>query len=481
MTRTLIKNGTVLSLEPGVPDLPRGDVLVEGAVILEIAPHIDAPADRTIDAAGAIVMPGLINAHVHTWETGLRGIGNDWAGSDYFNFFHAKLAPLYTPQDTYIATLMGALAQMDAGVTSIFDWCHNNATPAHTDAAVDALFESGIRAVFGHGTVKAHAAPGEAHFSEVPHPLHELHRLRMGRLSSDDALVTLAMAMLGPDYSTLEVARHDFRAAREMGLLSTAHVWGRPNRLVAGGYRTIAAEGLLGPDHNLVHANYFEDDELKIVVDSGASVTSTTAGEMNSHVRISLSGRVRNLGGRPSIGTDSEVATKGDMFDAMRSALRMQRLYANMETVRQAEQVKDGAAAEFVRKNLKTVGTGGSPIQQVSFTTREVLEWATTNNAQAMRLGKKVGTLAVGKQADLIIVRRDGLHIVSAQDPVQAVVSYAQSSDVDTVMIAGRIVKEAGKLKFDALGKRVGELRQSAARLLAEAEAQAQAAEPAHA
>ena len=75
------------------------------------------------------------------------------------------------------------------------------------------------------------------------------------------------------------------RAAREFGLLSTAHVWGRPNRLVKDGYRTIAAEGLLGPDHNIAHGNCIEDDELKILVDSGASITSTAAGEMNNHIR----------------------------------------------------------------------------------------------------------------------------------------------------------------------------------------------------
>ena len=466
MPRTLIRNATVLSLDPAVGDLAQGDVLVEGEVLREIAPRIEAQADRVIDATGAIVLPGLINAHVHTWESALRGLGNDWAGSDYFNFFHARLAPLFTPQDTFIATLVGSLAQLDAGVTSILDWCHNNATPAHTDAAVQALKLSGIRTVFGHGTVKAHPKPGQPHFSQVPHPLQEIRRLRAGALASDDALVTLAMAILGPDYSTLEVTRQDLLAAREFGLLSTAHVWGRSNRLVPGGYRTIAAEGLLGPDHNIVHANYFEDDELKIVVDSGASVTSTTAGEMNNHVRISLSGRVRNFGGKPSIGTDSEVATKGDMFDAMRAALRFQRLYANMETVRRAEAQTDSADAAFVRQNLKTIGTGGSPIQQQAYSTREVLEWATVNNARALRLDRKVGTLTPGKQADLIVVRRDGLHIASAQDPVQAVVSYAQSSDVDTVMVAGRVVKEGGRLLFDGLPRRVQELRASAARLL---------------
>jgi cytosine/adenosine deaminase-related metal-dependent hydrolase len=469
MSRILIKDACILSMDPTIGDLDRGDLLIIDEHIAEVSPHIDAETDRVINGKDTIVLPGLINAHVHTWETAMRGIGSDWAGSDYFSFFHARLAPLYTPKDTFIGTLIGSLAQIDAGVTTIFDWCHNNATPAHTDAAIDALFDSGVRAVFGHGTVKAHAKPGEPHFSQMPHPLAEIRRLRTGRLSDDQALVKLAMAILGPDYSTLEVCRQDFRAAREFDLLSSAHVWGRANRLVEGGYRTIAKQGLLDANHNAVHGNYIEDDELKVLVDSGASVTSTTTGEMNNHVRPSLSGRVRHLNGYPSIGTDSEVATKGDMFEAMRSALRMQRLFANKETVRQLELSQDSAAATFARNNLKTIGTGGSFIEKVSFKTREILEWATINNARALRMDHLVGSLSPGKQADVIVVKRNALHIVSAQDPVQTIVSYAQSSDVDTVIIAGHIAKEKGKLKYSSLKKRQRELQRSAGRLLTKA------------
>jgi cytosine/adenosine deaminase-related metal-dependent hydrolase len=470
MPSVLIKNACILSIDNQIGDLNAGDLLIIDDRIADVAPHIDVQPDRIIDGTGTIVLPGLINAHVHTWESALRGIGGDWAGSDYFNFFHAKLAPLYSPEDTFIGTLIGSLAQIDAGVTTIFDWCHNNSTPAHTDAAIDALFESGVRSVFGHGTVKPHPKPGEPHFSQVPHPISEIQRLRTGRLSSDDCLVKLAMAILGPDYSTLDVCRKDFRAARDFGLLSSAHVWGRSNRLVPKGYRTLASEGLLDANHNVVHANYIDDDELQIIIDSGASVTSTTTGEMNNHVRPSLSGRICRLGGYPSIGTDSEVATKGDMFEAMRSTLRIQRLFANMETIRQLEQGQDNAVTEFARKNLKTIGTGGSFVEKVSFRMKEVLEWATINNAKALRIDHLVGSLSPGKQADLIMMRRDALHIISAQDPVQAVVSYAQSSDIDTVMIAGRIVKEKGKLIFEGLDKRCEELRMSAKRLFARAE-----------
>lgn len=463
--KTLIRNGYVISMDSAVGDLPKGDVLVENDRIAAVAPSIEADGAEVIDAAGHIVMPGLINAHIHTWQSALRGIGGDWAGSDYFNTMHSTLAPRFTPEDTHIATLMGALAQIDAGVTTIFDWCHNNKTPAHSDAAVDALFESGIRAVFGHGTVKAKEKPGEPHFSQVPHPVGEIERLRRERFSSDDALVTLAMAILGPDYSTLEVCRQDMRAARELGLLSTCHVWGRPNRLVEGGYRTIAAEGLLGPDHNLVHGNYIGDDELRVIVDSGASVTSTAQVELTFHVEPPLSGRVWRMGGAPSIGIDSEVAARGDMFSVMRSALLGQRLFDNQETVRRIRE-GDAAGTAHVRQNLKIIGTGGSPIPEVSVPTREVLDWAIPNNAKAMRLDGRIGSLTPGKQADLILIRRDNLHMMSAQDPVDAVVYYGQSNDVRTVMIAGRTVKKDGALLFDGIEDGHRKLLASAARLL---------------
>lgn len=469
MTSTLIKGGCVLSMDPRIGDLKTGDVLVVDDRIAEVGRSLAVKADRTIDATGAIVLPGLINAHIHTWESALRGIGGDWAGADYFTFFHAKLAPLYKPEDTFIGTLMGALGQIDSGVTTIFDWCHNNTTPAHSDAAVAALFTAGIRAVFGHGTVKPKPKPGELHFSQIPHPVEEIRRLRKGRLSSDDSLVTLAMAILGPDYATIEVCRQDFRAAREFGLLSSAHVWGRANRLVAGGYRTIAAEGLLGPDHNITHGNYIEDDELRIIVDSGASVTSTSAIEMSNHVRPPLVGRVQRMGGKPSIGVDSEVKRKGDMFSEMRVALEIQRLFANMEVVRLIEAAQDDEAAKYARENLGTIGTGGSLIKEQSFKTRDALEWATVNNAKAMLLEKKIGSLTPGKQADLIMIGLDGLQILSSQDQVQTVVSYAQAANVETVMIAGRIVKDKGRLLFGGLDERRKELRASAARLLAAA------------
>jgi hypothetical protein len=166
-----------------------------------VAPSIDAGDAEIVDASQRIVMPGFVNAHIHTWQTALRGIAANWTIPEYLHNMHAKLAPAFTPTDIFVSNLVGALNQLNSGITSIVDWCHNNPTPAHTDAAIEALIESGIRGVFLHGSPKPDPKPGQKHFSEIPHPRSEIERLKRGKLAADDGLVTLGMAILGPAYS----------------------------------------------------------------------------------------------------------------------------------------------------------------------------------------------------------------------------------------------------------------------------------------
>jgi cytosine/adenosine deaminase-related metal-dependent hydrolase len=174
MRRKLIKSATIISMDAALGDFNAGDVLIEGNRIADVRPNINlgsgAIETEIIDSAGRIVIPGLINAHMHTWQTALRGFAANWTLLEYFRRMHAGLATLFRPDDIYIATLVGALNQINCGTTTLVDWCHNNPTPDHTDAALRGLIESGIRAAFFHGSPKPEPKPGEPHFSEVPHP-----------------------------------------------------------------------------------------------------------------------------------------------------------------------------------------------------------------------------------------------------------------------------------------------------------------------
>ena len=137
MTRLLLKSGVVVTQDPTLGVLPTGDVLVEDGRIAAVAPKLDVDAE-TIDCAGHVVLPGLINAHMHTWQTALRSVAANWTLLEYFRHVHAGLATVFVPGDIHIATLAGALNQLDHGVTTLVDWAHNNPTPGHTDAGIAA-------------------------------------------------------------------------------------------------------------------------------------------------------------------------------------------------------------------------------------------------------------------------------------------------------------------------------------------------------
>ena len=444
MGRILIKGGTVVTMDGEIGDFAKADILVDGEVIQKIGKTIRSSDAKVIDATGKIAMPGLVNAHLHTWQTGIRGIAGNWSIPEYLHRMHAAIAPRYTAQDTYLGNLVGALNQISVGATTIFDWCHNNATPGHTDAAIAGLRESGIRAVFGHGSPKPDTAEGALPFTHVLHPRSELERLRKTEFAGNDGLITLAMAALGVDFSVWEVVEHDFRLAEELDLTISTHVWGAPNRLNPDGYSRLASLGLLTSRHNMVHGNYLSDDELKLVVDSGASVTITPEVELQMGHGTPLTGRLRALGARPSLGVDVESNISGDMFTVMRMALQPQRQRDNREVATQT----------------------GAPVTKLSISPREVLEWATIDSAKALGLDRKIGSLTPGKQADIVMLNARDLNLFPVHDPIQTIVFQANGGNVDTVMIAGRILKRNRKLTYRKLEEKMEQLARSGRRIL---------------
>ncbi len=205
--RTLIKGGTVISVDPAVGDFDTGDVLIENGAIAEVGPNIDAGDAEVIDATDRIVLPGLIDTHRHTWQALFRNIGSDWTLAHYFTGLHGTMSERYRPEDTYAGNLIGTLEALDGGITTLLDWSHNLNTPEHSDAAIKALQETGSRVIFGHGCGFAHWAP----VSSLPHD-EDIRRVASQYFSSDDQLVTLAMAPRGNQFATLDVTENDYRS-----------------------------------------------------------------------------------------------------------------------------------------------------------------------------------------------------------------------------------------------------------------------------
>ncbi|MBT9473891.1 MAG: amidohydrolase family protein [Pseudomonadota bacterium] len=449
MKRTLIRGGYIVSVDAAVGDFPVGDLLVVGDRIAEIAPHIGAAADEVIDARNMIVMPGLINAHLHTWQTGLRSIGGGWTGPDYHKIMHGNLGTRFLPDDNYIGTLLGALEQLNGGVTTLFDWCHDITDIDYAHRSVDALEEAGIRAVFGHGSAKPLAGEGDVPFTHKPHPRARLEALRKGRFASDDRLVTLAAAILGPQFSTPEVVEHDFRMVKDLDLLSSSHAARRPaDRVSPEGFFIPARLGLLNAKHNVVHGNYLSDEELKLIVDCGASVTVTANIELHVHPADPVTGRLRALGAMPSLGVDSIPAANSDLFNEMRLAMLYQR-----------------SIEHRVNHNA-----GCGPLTVLPVPSRDVLEWATIGGARALCMEDQIGSLTPGKKADIILIDGLALNMFPVHDPVHTTVQQANFSNVDTVLVDGVVRKRGGKLLYDAdtLTQRREALRTSVTRIIEE-------------
>jgi 5-methylthioadenosine/S-adenosylhomocysteine deaminase len=455
MPRQLIQNATIVSMDPKIGVVDGGDILVDDGKIVEVGKNISAGAAQPIDARDMIVTPGLVNAHIHTWEFPLRGIGANWVSKrDYHGNMHRNLAMRYRAEDVRVGNLLGALNQINHGVTTLFDWCHIVRDSEMADAAIDGLEESGIRAVFARGTVKPPVVEGQPPFYEIPFPREEVHRLRTGRLASDDRLVTLAMATLGPDYAVYDVCVQDIRLAREYGLLNSAHTWARKGqRKLEDGMWRLNKDGLLGPDHNIAHGNCLEDDELKMVLDAGCSVSATCFTEMLNSERVAMLGRLLKLGAMPSLGTDCDPYFNASMLWVMRHAFQHQR--------------------EIDNRTLHAQGRWPAEKSQHATHTRHALEWVTLGGAKALRMDHKIGSITPGKQADLTFINARGMNIfpvLPGGDPVHAVVMYTESVDVDSVMIAGKFVKRGGKLLFPErrLAELQGQLLASRQRIMRE-------------
>lgn len=445
MRRTLLHGATILTMDPRLGDLRPGDLLIEDDRIAVVAPRIDASSAERIDASNFIIIPGLINTHMHTWQAGLRAVSSNWTLLEYFRWMHAGLATRFLPEDIRIANLAGALNQINCGVTTLVDWCHNNPTPAHTDAAIDGLRESGIRAAFFHGSPKPDPKPGERHFSEIPHPRAEIERLLRGPFASREQLLTLGLAILGPHYSTLEVSLHDFRLAREFDLIASMHQGGGPAK-TPGGWDALEREGLVGEHINVVHGNDLSDEQLARFVENGVTFSITAECEMSMGHGHPITGRLRKLGAAPSLGIDLESANSGELLIAARIALAHQRSL-------------DNALARIETGNIT---------QSSSIPVREALEWVTLEGARMLGMMDRIGSLAPGKQADLVMVRADDLNVWPVHDPVATVIIQSSLANIDSVMIAGEWRKRGGKLLFDALEGVKHELLRSGARILGE-------------
>jgi 5-methylthioadenosine/S-adenosylhomocysteine deaminase len=414
--RILIKNGCVLTLDKSVGNFHEADVLIEGTKVAAVGPNLSANDAEVIDAADMIVMPGFVDSHRHLWEGILRNIGTDIpleGDEGYLTVILNTLAPVFRPEDAYVGNLVGLYSAIDAGITTILDWSHIQATREHADAVIKALQESGMRAVFAYGYPwwKNPDEEQDAWIREV-----------VGQyFSSKDQLLTFALATPGPEFTSFEMTKAQWELARELDARITVHVGvGTAGKLCK--LMEMGKAGLLKDDTTYIHCTTLSDDEIKMIVDTGGTVSLSSTAEMIMGYGMPPIQKFLNHGLRPSLSVDTETNMPNDMFTQMRSVISLQH------------------AMIFDRK------LAGKRNLPPFMTSRDVIECATIEGARANGLLHKTGTLTPGKEADILLLRTDSPNILPVNDPIGAVVWGMDTSNVDSVFVAGKALKRHGRL-----------------------------------
>ncbi|SEC44973.1 Cytosine/adenosine deaminase [Streptomyces sp. 3213] len=400
-TKTLLTGGTVVSMDPAVGDLGHGDVLIEDGVIVHVAEHIDAPDAEVIDATDRIVMPGFVDNHRHSWQTAFRGVGADWTFPEWAVAMHGTVKPHYRPEDVYAGTLLGRLEALHSGVTTMLDWYHVAQSHAHEDAAVAALRDAPGRSIFCLG-----AGWGTA--DSVDADIRRVHADLAG-----DGLVTMALGLRGAENTGMDTVGRELKLAAELGLRTSLHVDGGGAGGGDGTRRPVAdlhEHGLLRDTTTFVHANGLGDEELRMLADAGSSVSISPDVELKMGFGWLMTGRVLAAGLRPTLSVDDVPSAGGDMFSTMRTAFAVQR------------------------------GLDGG------LRSRDLLEFTTVDAARSCGLDTRVGSITPGKAADIILLRTDDLTVFPVTDPAATIVSAGHPGLVDTVLVAGRVVKRDGAL-----------------------------------
>ena len=431
--RILIRGGIVLTQDDKLGELPNADILIEDDKIAQVGPNIEAADAKVIDAKGDVVIPGFIDTHRHTWETSIRTSAPDYTLGAYFAAILDQFAPKYRPDDVYAANQWGALECANAGITTLVDWSHIMNTPDHADAAVKGLQDAGIRSVFAFGfpntSIQAWWFGPDYAGSVERIDGDDARRVRKQYFNSDDGLITMGLATRGTNFCKPDVVRYEWELAKELGVNITVHVAMDRFGYTKGQLRALKEMDLLYPGTTYVHSSHLNDDEWLMVRDSGGNVSMAPQIELQMGHGWAPAQVADKLG--IPVGLSSDVATTApsDQFTQMHAIF----------------------ASERARRHQTSWDEdldGNTPTSDL-INVRQVLRWATLDGAKVAGIADRTGSITPGKKADLVIIDGGAVNVAPIIDPVAAVVLAADISNVETVIVDGKILKANGKLVAD--------------------------------
>jgi 5-methylthioadenosine/S-adenosylhomocysteine deaminase len=405
----VIRGAYVMTMDPGVGDLPQGDVHINNGAIVAVGRNLKAEGASRIDGRGMIVLPGFVETHWHMWNTLLRSMAGDKPERGYFRTT-AALGQHYEAGDMYQGTRLAAAEALYGGITHVHSWCHNIRSPAYAREDIRALQETGLRARFSYGARQGLAG------KELP-DLADMEQLHRDWASySNEGLISLGFAWRGQGGNSApvpeEVWTKEFETGRKLGIPITVHASG--SRPTIGQIAALAKAGCLSRDVQCIHANFATPEEIEALAKTGASVSSSPYSELRIGFGMLQTGKFLAAGVPVGLSIDTvELTGNADMFAIMK-----------------------------IIQNLEN----GASEKEFTLPPRRVLEMATIEGARSMGIDDKIGSLKPGKRADVIMVSTNDVNMGVFTDPAHMIVEAAQPSNVDTVIVDGRVLKRHGKL-----------------------------------
>ena len=411
----VIRGGYVLSMDPAVGELPRGDVHVRDGRIVAVGTNIAAPGASVIDAADTVVLPGLVETHWHLWNTLLRGMIGEKPNQFYFAMSGA-LGRVFNPGDVYQGVRLSTIEALYGGVTTVTDWSHNNQTRAHSEANIRAIADAGIRARYLYGPYMGQPNTQSSNMAELERFHNEWARY------ANEGLITLGLSWRanllgsfrgqGGGSAAVEANMAELKVARRLKLPISVHAASSAAR--GGEIAALGEADALGKDTLLAHGAGARPDEIKLMAETKTPISTTPTGEASMGYPLQQIENFLSAGVTVGLGFDS-IALSGnaDMF-------------RTMKMVQDTEKIRNQA--------------------QFKISSRRVLELVTIGGARCLGLENQIGSLTPGKRADLIMVSLLAPNMAVGPDPANLLVNSAAPANVELVVVDGRILKRDGRL-----------------------------------
>ncbi len=414
----IIKNARIITMDPQRRTYDSGAIVVEGSRIAAVGES--APLEKQyagaeeIDAKGMLVIPGLVNAHTHIYQILYKGLGDDASLSDWLKKCVYPMSLALRGEDCYHAAMLTAVEMIKGGATTYVDCHYMNQDLECQDYIAEATKASGLRGVLGRAAIDSAPAP-EALRESVSQAVAECERVIKTYQGAADGRLSVRVEALNEKLASADMLRAMRGVANEFGVGLNMHIAEAAERVKecqeSLGMTSIEyahSLGILGPDALLAHCCWLNEHDKQLLAESGTSVAHNPVSNQYLADGVAPIPELMKLGVNVTAGPDGACSNNNqNMFDVMKSAALLHKVHS---------------------------------LDPEAMTAGKVFEMVTINAAKAIGMEKDIGSLEVGKYADLAMIDTNQPCMIPCFHPLSNLVYAATPDVVNATMIHGELL-----------------------------------------